>query len=229
MWHDSIIEKCNSRTFSASTNLREKERPHVKRKKVHKKPTNINHEVATGYYTCTLFSCFTQLTGRIQVAIHALQVPANGFYQAPVDGILGLFFQEGSQGPSRATPNNNLIQEPTFSLYIKKWVASAQTCGRAVTRALFKTRRYLLLPHVIILQLQTLQLTHITSDPRNFPCDWFSGYFTNSSLAVCLEPRCPGLHGSLSSCPVMTARESINTRRAHALQVRLFWCHEERT
>lgn len=102
--------------------------------------------------------------------------------------------------------------------------------------------KWAIIPHVIILQLQTLQLTHITSVPRNFCCHWFSGYLTNSSLAVCLEPRmliavskigtsarCPGLHGSLSSCPIMTARESINTRRAHALQVRLFWCHGERT
>jgi hypothetical protein len=83
----------------------------------------------------------TQLTGDIQVLIHALQVggiavrdvvfvPATGFnktyhLKAPVDGILGLSFQEGSQGPSRSAPNTNLIREPVFSIYIKKWVALA--------------------------------------------------------------------------------------------------------
>ncbi|KDR06735.1 pepsin A-like [Zootermopsis nevadensis] len=61
----------------------------------------------------------TLTVGGIRIPDFAF-VPANGFYQAPVDGILGLSFQEGSQGPSRATPNNNLIREPTFSLYIKK-------------------------------------------------------------------------------------------------------------
>jgi hypothetical protein len=51
---------------------------------------------------------------------YQMKAPADRILTAPVDGILGLSFQKGSQSPSLSAPNTNLIRQPVFSLYMKK-------------------------------------------------------------------------------------------------------------